>query len=85
MVKDYNEYRDALENAECPFKNGSPNYYVVCDTNDNSLLVDQDSTIRRQGVTYLGYSYARAQSFVQKWHNCILKYEFGINNVGGKK
>lgn len=83
MIKDYDEYKEALANAECPFRRGSPNYYMVFDSNDKSILVDQDTSMRRQGVTYLGYSYARAKTFVQIWRKSILKYEFGIDTVGG--
>jgi hypothetical protein len=85
MIKEYRKYIEALKEIRKPFSKGLSNYYIVYDEMSGQLFIDQDKYLHRQGTSYLGNSYKEAKSFMQQWSECILKYEFGINNnnLGG--
>ncbi len=77
-AREYLEYKKALRKAEKPFVVGKDNWYIIFDTLTSKLCFDWNTTMKKQGVTYLGTDKEVAQAFIAKWKECILKYEFDI-------
>ena len=77
-AQEYLDYTNALKEAEKPFVYGKDNCCIEFDEGHNRLYVTEFSHIRNQGITYLGQDEAVAQAFIDKWKDCILKYEFDV-------
>ena len=74
-------YREALKEAEKPFKPGEYNFYMFLnrDTWDNGgVELEYEKYGEIQGVTFLGQDEEVAQAFIDKWKPQILKYEFDV-------
>ena len=72
------EYREALKEAEKPFEINRDNYFIRLNSDGDDLFLDRHFICQYQGITYLGQDEEVAQAFIDKWKDCILKYEFGI-------
>ena len=77
-AREYKEYKEALRKAEKPFVMNEKNLYIVCNLHNNTLYLDWNTSVKKQGVTYLGKDKEVAQAFIEVWKDCILKYEFDV-------
>ena len=80
-AEEYLKYKEALRKAEKPFVSGHKNYCFCIDTDDEELTSDFDRIFKKQGVNYLGEDKRKVQAFIEKWKDCILKYEFDVWEV----
>lgn len=77
-AKQYLEYKKTLREAQKPFVYGKDNWCISYDFINRELKTIWNVDNCRQGTVYFGEDLEVAQAFIDKWNDCILKYEFDI-------
>lgn len=77
-AREYLGYKKALREAEKPFKTGQLNYGMFYNFSSKKIDIFWNGDCVRQGTSYLGQDEEVVQAFIDKWKDCILKYEFDI-------
>lgn len=72
------DYKNALKEAEKPFKYNKTNYCLAYNKECDDIRIAFDCHYEVQGITYLGQDEDAVQAFIDKWHDEILKYEFDV-------